>query len=131
MCAFVAHAKCVGIFCFREGEGHCEDDPRYHRDDEEVCDGGELQVPRHLLQVLIERVEADDDEDDDNDQCDRNQAKDHGVEYLEGLTPTEIWLPRSQDPLREDEVDDVDDQDAGVDEDGRRDREGDVLRLHR
>lgn len=101
------------------GEQQAEEDSRDgdEGEDGDVDAGDEADVADLAEDGGVEGVEAVDDGGDDHDEA----GEDAKVEEAEGeahrLAPAEIWVQGAEDALEEDDVDDVEEEDAGVGED--------------
>lgn len=97
--------------------GRQQQPQRQRGEDEQVGDGGELDVSDGAQLVRVQGVRTLHDGVDDEDE----RGADADVEGLEhdadaGM-PANGWLLGAEDALGKDQVDDVDDEDAGVDKD--------------
>lgn len=122
-------AKVVDGPVARQQHGEGDDGDGQEGEDGEEGDGEELDVAQLRADVGVEGVEAVDGGDDDHDE----QGGDGGVEELEGqgggLAPADTRLVGAQDALGEHQVDDEEEQHAGVGEDGGGDGDGHVVRV--
>ncbi len=95
-------------------------------DRQEEGDGRQLEVPADPPEVRVQGVGVQDGGDDDNDERAEDAEVRGPEEDPQRGMPPERRLLRPEDALGEEQVDDVEDQDAGVDEYGRRQREAHV-----
>ena len=77
----------------------------------------------------VEGIERVHDQNDDENKCRTDHSVDDSEEDSQWPVPPDLWSPCSKYPLSEEDVDDVDEQDAGVDENVGSDGHGDVLRF--
>lgn len=101
----------------RQQRGEAQHQQRGGRDDQEERRRGQLQVAADLAHVGVARVRLQHHRDDDHDEGPDDAGVGGPEGDPQGAVPAERGLLRAQDALREQEVDDVEEQHAGVDED--------------
>lgn len=100
---------------------------REEGEDEEIGERGELDVAADGLGMRVQGVHRYYHGGDHHDKGGEDgEVQDFAEDSIDWI-PSDVRLLRSEDSLRKNEVDDVDDQDAGVDEDSGRDCKTDVV----
>lgn len=101
------------------GEQQAEEDPRDgdEGEDGDVDAGYEADVANLAEYRGVEGVEAVDDGGDDHDEAGEDTKVEEAEGEAYGLAPAEIWVQGAEDALEEDDVDDVEEEDARIGED--------------
>jgi hypothetical protein len=77
----------------------------------------------------VEGVERIYRQNDDENKCRADHPVDDSEEDSQRPVPPDLWSPSSKYPLSEEDVDDVDKQDASVDENAGSDGDRDIMRF--
>lgn len=127
-CPEAAGAELVDVGASGNGE-HDEDDGDGEEGDAgEACQTVELDVPVDAERVCVcrkGRLDADDNDHEEGDDGDGNS--DGWDENLKGLAPADVGVSGAHEALGEEEVDDEQDDDAGLDKDVCGDGQVDIV----
>lgn len=109
-----------------EEQAECDDGEGEEGEDGEVGRCRELDIAKPLASLWVEGIETIHNRRHNHDQTSTDAEEQELEEERRRLPPSQLGMIRPQNALREDEVDDEEEDDARIGKDTRRDGEADV-----